>query len=175
MTTHDNDDILSPGDRLPRFRRSYETYRLVELLSELHPGEAYTYRQLSEAMGMEIVGITPSFQSAKRLVFREYGVVLETMYGEGVRRLTDEEIVENSRRGTLTVSRRASQESKRLAQVDFASLSEEQRRTYTTHQSILGAIQAISSARGIATVRNNVIGEMRQLPIKETLDLFREE
>lgn len=174
MTTQD-DDVLNPGDRLPQFRRSFETYKLVELFAELAPGEGYSYHQLSKVLNKPVMGSTPALQTAKRIVLREYGSVIDAVYGEGVRRLTDEEIIEASMRGTKLVSRRATSESEKLGVTDFSKLSDEQKRAYTTHQSILGAIAAISSPKGIATVKRNVIGEMRQLPIRETLDLFRDE
>jgi hypothetical protein len=168
MTT----DIISPSDKKPMFRRSYETNQLVDVLNKLKPGDSITYKQLTDAAGEEINGATPALASARRIVLNELGYVIEPIWGVGMKRLTDEEIVQSASGGTKRISRRARHEADKLSKSDFTTLDDESRKKYAVHASVFGAIAAISSGKGLRTIEQNVVGETRELPLKETLALF---
>ena|SRR6185503_2801439 len=167
------EEVLEPGKRQPSFRRSFETSQLVEILSRLEPGETVSYEKLSEAVVMEVEGGTPALSSARRIVQNESGYVTDAIWGVGIKRLTDEEIVDAATRGTRSLARRARIEADKLSKSDFALLDEEKRKKYAVHQSVFGAIAAISSSKGVGVIEKNIVGETRQLPFKETMKLFQ--
>lgn len=168
------EEVLEPGKRQPNFRRSYETGQLVEALNKMELGETLTYGKLSEAAGMDVDGATPALISARRIVRSENGYITDVVWGVGIKRLTDEEIVEGATKGAASLARRARAESDKLAKSDFGALDDEKRKKYAVHQSVFGAIAAISSSKGIAVIEKNVVGEIMRLPLKETLKLFQE-
>lgn len=167
------EEFLEPGKRQPNFRRSYETSRLVEALNKMEPGETLTYGKLSEFASMDVDGATPALISARRIVQSENGYITDAVWGVGIKRLTDEEIVEAATKGTASLARRARAESHKLSRSDFAALNEDKRKKYAVHQSVFGAIAAISSSKGVAVIEKNVVGEIMRLPVKETMKLFQ--
>lgn len=170
MTT----DIIEPGKRQPRFKRSYETSQLVEFLSNMKQGDQVTYGKLSALAGIEIHGASSALISARRIILNEYGFVIEPIWGVGMKRLTDEEIVQHASKGTRRLAKGAKNEIEKLAKTEFDILNDDAKRKYATHQSVFGAIASIASSKGVRLVEQNVVGEIKKLPLKETLALFQD-
>jgi hypothetical protein len=171
MATEPETEILEPGKRQPNFKRSYETSVFVELLSKLKQGETITYADLSKPVAFDVHGATPALGSARRIVQNELGYVTDAVWNVGIKRLTDHEIVEAATRGSRHLARRARAESEKLSKTDFDVLTDDARKKYAVHQSVFGAIAAISSNKAKAMIQQH-IGESRALPFKETVKLF---
>lgn len=168
------DEITGPNERLPLFRRSYETGILVAELDKLDAGQQVSYAELSKLAGFKVEGKSYPLLSARRILRSESGKIIDCVYGVGVKRLTDTEIVQAASHGVRSLSRRAWAESDRLTRADFAALDEAARKKYATHQSIFGAVAIMASSKGIAVIEKGVTGSAKELPIKETLLLFQE-
>jgi hypothetical protein len=168
------EEIIQPEDQPPLFLRSYETSKLAEVLSKMEPGDMVSYAALSEACSVDVAGTSYQLRSAREIVSRENNIVTEPVYGQGIRRLTNGEIVNAATKGAMLISRRAKKEGEKLSKSDFAALDDAARRKYATHASVFGAIALMSSNRGVKAIEAAVTGLQRELPIKETLALFSE-
>lgn len=142
---------------VPTFRRSLETQELIERLSKLEPGALVSYADLSEVAGETITGGTPALQSAKRAVEKERGVALSVERGVGVRRLTDDEIVDDTHGARSRIRRQSKRALSRLsAVIDFASLSDEKKRTHQAHAVIYAVIADKASSGAVKRVQSTV-------------------
>lgn len=166
------EEVIQPNKPHPLFQRGYETSLLIPALRGLKPGESVSYAELSEVCGIDIDGASYQLRTAREIVSRESDVVTESVYGQGIRRLTDDDIVKAASRGAMLISKRAKKEGDKLSKSDFAALDESARRRYATHASVFGAIALISSSKGVKSIESAATTSQRELPLKETLALF---
>lgn len=132
------------------FQRSYETNKLIEVLSAMKQGEMLTYAQLSEIAGAAICGANPSFASARRHVQANSPAVFGIMLKVGVKRLTDEEIVKNGPKNLSHVVRTVKKGARQLSGViDYAGLSDEMKRSHQAHAVIYAKISDEASTKSI--------------------------
>jgi hypothetical protein len=166
-------DIIGPNDRQPLFKRSYEASVLVNILGEMTQGEQLSYQFLSKKAGFRVEGKTPALATARRILLSDKGMNFEAVYGVGLKRLTDPEIVKAGSRGTQSLSRKATREGDKLRNADFAILSNPEKLRCAALQSVFGAISLMASAPSVTKIENGCSGASRELPIAETLAFFQ--
>jgi|6_EtaG_2_1085325.scaffolds.fasta_scaffold00659_14 hypothetical protein len=171
------------------FEISVEARLLYARLKEVSIGEVILYTELAAIGGrpmktdedtgklidrrfpLELYG---ALSTARRRAQKDDGIILDAVYGEGLKRLNDHEIVGTSQRyidGTRRASRRAS---KRLACVaDFDSLPAEDKVHHNTFMSLFGALAVITRAKSVKKLEGHVQQAHEQLPLVKTLEAFK--
>lgn len=74
------------------FTRSKETEALARFFAEMSIGQTVSIEDLSKAVGFVVTPALGSYSSARRVAMKDSGVVIETVRGVGVKRLSGEEI-----------------------------------------------------------------------------------
>jgi len=132
-----------------------------------------SYVLLSEKAGFPVKGGTPALGTARRVLLSDKNMNFEAVYGVGIKRLTDPEIVKAGSRGTQSLSRKATREGEKLRNADFGILSNPEKLRCTALQSVFGAISLMASAPSVSKIENGCSGTTRELPIADTLAFFQ--
>src|ERR1051326_1826416 len=126
---------------------SVDTRLLCDRLRELKPGETISYEDLSGCIGRSVVERARGLlTSARHIVLRDDRIVTEAVAKVGIKRLTDEEIV-NSIGGQARrhIGRTARVAIRKTTAVKFDQLTSEQKVRQNTELSHLGALNAFSA------------------------------
>lgn len=131
----------------PRFHRSFETQKILDLLVKIPSGEVITYKAMTEACGAEINGYSYAARSARALAEKETGFIFSPVTGVGLKRLTDDEIVQNSHADRSRLRNIAKRALVKLTAVqNFHGLPEDLKRTHQAHATILAVVADVASA-----------------------------
>lgn len=153
---------------------AYETRQIVELLMSAEPGQSITFAQIREACGMNSINACRGYLSTARKTVRREGLLFEAIRGQGLRRMTDEEIATRTPEWRRKRIRRQSREMvKDLAAVnDFAGLSDEARLSVYVAQTEAAIIDKATSRGAETTLRDASRAKQDQLAIGESLRLL---
>lgn len=156
----------------PTFQMSSDARFLLQRLAKAQKGEVITYVALSEIIGSRVDGSTSALHTAFRRALRDHDMVFATVAGEGVKRLTDPEIVAQSE-DLMQRQRRASKRAaEKLTKVDFASISDEEKVRHNAHLSLFGSVAHLSTRKQVEQVEAAVRKSGHDLPIAQTLKMF---
>jgi hypothetical protein len=155
------------------FELSADAKILRSLLEGASVGDTITYDMMSKAIGRDVREHSRSaLGTARQGVLRDKGIVFGTEPGVGFIRLTDEEIVKSTESDRKRLQRTAKRSLKKLSVVNFAALSEEQKRSHIVASAQIGAVSMFSTASSAKKIESKVSGSTGSLPIGETLKLF---
>lgn len=150
------------------FELSADARFLRQELQKLKPGEEITYGRLSQIVGKEVRGSFPALQSARRGLVKD-GFIFSPVRGEGIRRLTDNEVVDAASGDITRMRRHARRAGLRLSTVEVDKLTPEKQVAFTAKASIIGAVSALTTEKAIAKVEKVSGGRAEELPIAQTL------
>ncbi len=91
----------------PLFAQNSETQKLVAILSEMSIGEVLSFADLTKRAGFAVSSGMPSYQSARRILVRDYRIITEGVRGVGVQRLDGSGMVQRGGRLMRGIRRRA--------------------------------------------------------------------
>ncbi len=151
-----------------QFEVSADTRFIRQRLHEMNPGDFISYGELTNLISKPVNGAIPCLQSARQSLLRE-GFVFGNIRGEGIKRLSDAEIVTASDMDISTMRRRARKAGKKLSTVSYELLPPEKQLSYTAKISIVGAIAAIATDKAIGLIEKTAGGRSGELPIAETM------
>lgn len=151
-----------------QFELSADTRFIRQRLHELRPGDSVPYTELSALINKTVEGATPALQSAKRSLLKE-GYVFAPIFGEGIKRLADDEVVTAADGDIATMRRRARKAGMKLSTVSYEQLTPTKQLALTAKVSIVGAIAAIATGRAIVAIEKVASGKSGELPIAETM------
>lgn len=152
------------------FEMSSESRVLRQRLRQAKIGEVVSYAQLSADVGKAVSGASGALQSARRALLNDEHMVFDVVYGVGVKRLADAEIVAASDRDLAKVRRAAKRGARRLASIgNFAALSPKDQLRYTLGMSVLALVNHTTSDRAAQAIAASASGRASQLPITETI------
>jgi hypothetical protein len=150
---------------------SADTRRLADALATAARGEIVTYKQLSEAIGRDIMGCRWLLYSALHVIERESGAVFATERRIGYRRLAPEEIVKIGQTARAHIRRTARAGARTIsAGVAGANdLTPEMARQILAEQSALGLLEHVARDRNLPAVAET---ETRPLSVAATAREF---
>lgn len=129
------------------FVKSDDTLIVEQKLRDCAIGEIVTYQALSAAISRDIRSEAySSLTSARRCCERD-GIVFDVVINEGLRRLSDEEIVSTADAAMLKQRRISQRYRKRLEQVDIGKLSTEAKRELVARSAQLSAVELFASKK----------------------------
>lgn len=149
-----------------QFEMSADTRWLRQRLHEMSPGDFVSYAELSEKIGKPVTGGYSALQSARRHLIKE-GYVFSPIRGEGMRRMTDSEVVATD--DIAPLRRHARRVGTKLSAVSYDQLTAPQQLYHTTKSSIVAVVATITTECAVKKVEKAAGGMAGELPIAETL------
>lgn len=164
------------GKAIPEI--SVDAKLLYERLKKVGIGEMISWDELSDVVSRDARAGGPAYgalTTARRRALTNEGMVFDPVFGKGLKRLGDTEIVETSQAKIDAVRRRSRQALKRLSCVqDFGALLPEQRIKHNTFASVFSAFVTITKAGPMKKLEGRVAEAQEQLPLAKTLEAFRQ-
>lgn len=155
------------------FEMSADARLLRQRLAAVKIGESVTYADLSREISKPVDGAFPALQTARRSLLNNDGYVFAVIRGEGLKRLSDEEIVAASDQDVNRIRRTAKKGARKLASVqDYGAMSNASQLRHTTRLSVMTAVAHMASSKGIEKLEEPAKGRAKELPISETLAAF---
>lgn len=148
-----------------------ETSLLIERTKDQKPGFMFTYADL-KALGIDVRGGGYGYlASARHILLRDYGLLLETVKGVGVRVANPEQKLD-AMGSTMRRIPRTLRKAGRISQaIDYASLPEQRRPEYNARTAVLGSLKLLAAASSIKKVEGQTASG-QSLSSKEVLGLF---
>lgn len=156
------------------FEASVDSVIIGKKLSALSPGQTISYDALCALVPGRDLRVKHRYilETGRGLALKENKVVTGCVSGEGIKRLTDEEIV-TLPESTISHIRRVSKRAcRKVLCSDYDKLDAEGKRTFNAGLSVLGAITQFTSQKVLNDINERVAKAVARLPVEETLMLF---
>jgi len=154
-----------------RFEKSADTAVIENMFLQASVGDVISYDDMTRALGRDVrTHCASNVQSAKRLA-EAAGIVLGSIKNVGYQRLDDSQIIDTAESSRKRIMRKSRRSLRRLSSVEFAKLSDDDKRKHTTFAAQMGAMNYFSTATTKKKIASNVNGK-DVLAIGDTLKLF---
>jgi hypothetical protein len=174
VMTDQPDQPDQPTNR-PTFTASYDVRTLVLYLSECPVGKLITYQEMSGLIDKDVqTEARHILTSARKITQREHGIVFGTIPEEGLKRLSDYEIVQTGQDTVVKIRRASHRGVTRIAVAQPEKLSLEQRTQQNTYLSFLAMLHLASQEKRIKKLEAKVKEVQARLPLDTTLEAFKE-
>ena len=154
---------------------SPDTRLLYQRLSKMNVGDFISYADLTEEIGRNVQKEARHYLDSARLICqREHDKTFGVIINEGLKCLTDSEIVETAV-STIGHIRRASRKSiKRLRCIrNFAALSNEDKIRHNANVSAIALIAHMTKSNNMKKLTSKVQETQERLPYAKTLEAFK--
>lgn len=156
---------------------SVDAKLLHQALRAVAIGGVISWAQLRDVIGREVRAGQKGYgalQTARHRALRDDNMVFAAVHGEGLKRLTDEEIVETGADTVKRVRRIARKGAEKLLAVaDFDALPNAAKIRHNAYTSMCGALTAIATERKVEVLEKNVTNAKAALPVAKALELFK--
>jgi hypothetical protein len=152
---------------------SIDTKMLTDRLAKLGTGEMVPYAELSSLIGRNVQKeARGNLMSAMRRLLAD-GSVFGTVRGQGVKRLTDLEIVGCGPEIIGRVRRAARRAGAKLANIqDFDALPPEAQTTHNMALSVVGVLAHMTKAGTVRKLEERIEAGRQALPLRRTLEVL---
>lgn len=155
-----------------QFQMSADARFLMQELRKIGVGKRVTYAALQEAVGKD--DIAGPLSTARHALLREENIVFGVIRGEGLKRLSDLEIVDTAADTSRRLRRAARRGIQTLSAVgDFSALPRQDQMRHSASVSIFGVVAEMATAKAVAKIEDKIGDEARALPFAATLEAFR--
>lgn len=171
-----NAEAIEIVKRFPPSHISADTVRIIRRLESAKIGDVITYQELGSLIGAGVSPGNPGYSklaTAKRVLLRERGMVFGAVLNQGVKRLNDSEIVDDTHNGIRRLRRMNIRQELKLASVDDRRLNEHDRVRANCMRTLLAFNRDIFSKKRIGMIENQVKSENTRLSLEDTLKLFK--
>lgn len=153
---------------------SVDAQALAKRLASAQPGQLFTWEELNQVLpGRSLSGKDRYvLNTAKRLVQRENKIVFASVHGEGIRRMTDEEIADLRHSTVRRVRNIARRDARKMTCADYEKLTNEKRISLNTGLAICGAIAQFTKAGSVKQVELQTAVSQKRLSFEETIKQF---
>jgi len=164
---------MESDDKRALFEPSIDRRLVEDRLRKATVGELVSYSELAGIIDRDMQnGGRGVLTSARRALERD-GVIFAVVRDEGVKRLSDPEIVKTGE-DTIARARRASRRGyRRVSMANYDKLSKEDQVTHNAYLSILGALAAVTKTSSVRRVEARVAESRECLPLAATLEAFK--
>lgn len=156
------------------FAASIDAGLLADRLATLGVGEPASYADLTAVIGTDVRrgrGLS-ALRTARRQLQRERQMVFNVERGVGLRRLSDDQVVEAGASYLAKVRRAARRGAKLVTSVSsYEALPAHLKVRHNAQVSIFGAIEAVAAGKAVARLGERT--GAKPLPISATIDAFR--
>ena len=152
---------------------SIETDALRRFCLSLLPGEFVTYDEMKARLGFDVRDQAGRLYRVRDSLKRSGKCVVDIVPKQGVRRLTDQEVVNgHSSRYLRRVGRAALRGVGGNASVEYAALSDADKTRHNVTQATFGVVRLFAKKRGQAKIEAGLKETRPTLPPKDILKLF---
>lgn len=163
-----------PFEPKPDSRHGYDVRRLIEAGMTVQPNTLWSFTDISELLQRPVIGNDPALQRALHMLSRDHSREFKNVRTVGYIRLSDEGIVGEAGNDRAAVKRRVKRASQRSSNIsEWDKLADPLKREVDAHRSILALLRHVIAPRAIKRVRHEVDRIRDELPLAETLRLFR--
>lgn len=152
---------------------SYESLLLYEKLKTLEPDEFVSYETLSALIGRDVQKYRGHLSTAIKKCLRENHIVVESVRGEGVKRLKYADAIRAQGKipkHIRSVSRRSVA---KITSGDYDTLSKEMQVEHNARLSQLSTFTYFATEPNYRKIEQKVEQAQKRLPIGKTLDIFK--
>lgn len=165
-------------EKTERFKMGVDTKLMVAALEKVEIGQVVTYAELSKVIGRPVMGDSPPLQTAKRYLRKESGYVFDIeVFGESIRRLNDEEIVDKSKKLVGKIRRATRRTKAELMCVRPGDLRPEKRIEFIASSSFAGAMELAAKPTRfkllVSAASQKTGDDLLPINTSETLELFK--
>ena len=154
------------------FEVSLETRLLTDALLDAPVGEVVTFAALSEKVGYDTHGGDPRLQSALRRAFSMQDAVFSSVRGVGYKRLNDDEKITSVATARDRARRASKREMRKLATVEFDSLSPEMKVRHNAEMTMMNALHLFGKDSSVAKIETAVKASGQALPLGRTMEFL---
>lgn len=147
---------------------------LVDFLATKPEGTTIAYTAMNELIGRPVDPTSEGYRyltSARRILLRDHGIVIDAEPKVGVRVCTNEEKILVSNRDLARGRRAVKRSRQKLTAVQYDQLSDGKKREWNARMSMLGALELMAAPKAVARVEKAIEGHV--LPSARTLELFK--
>lgn len=157
------------------FVRSIDTSLLISRLKDLPVGTFVSYEDLSKHIGRTVTGSTGSLQSARRALLAEEGAIWDCCPGEGIQRLSDDQIATSRQASVRTrIKNVANKASKEYGCVNLEKVKDKE--AFLAAMSYAGLIAQVSKQRSMKKLEAKVdTSDPQPLSIGVSLDALKQQ
>lgn len=156
----------------PTYEMSSNARFILQRLAKAEKGELVSYKTLADLIGSEVNGSTGALHTATRRALRDHDMVFAAVPGEGVKRLTDAEIVAQSEDAVQRQRRASRRAAEKLTKVDFGAITDDEKVRHNAHLSLFSSVAHISSRKQVEQIEAAVRKAGHDMPIAQTLKMF---
>jgi len=158
------------------FELNVDTQILFDRLSTMKKGDFIAYETLTDLIkkNVQIEGYRYLY-TARNMMRKMHGIVIDVIENEGLRALTDEEnIALTGKRALKGIRNKAKLAASKITKIDdFSKLSDESKIKHNAHLGIFQIFIANTSKKRIEKVENKVAETGEKLPMNGILELFK--
>jgi hypothetical protein len=159
----------------PNFIASIDVQTLCRAMAESQVGDILTYQQLSALIHKDIqTEGRQALLSARRIVQRDMQIVFGTIYKEGLKRLSDTEIVMTGQQTVVRIRRASHRGAARVAVARPERLQPDGRLRQNTLLSLLAMIHASTTESRMRKLEGKVAQAESKLPLEATLNAMQQ-
>lgn len=153
---------------------AHEVRRIIDIGLSVEVDTLWTYAQMAEQMGREVVGNDSALQKALARLSRDHGVEFKNVRKIGYIRLSDQGIVDQSGGDRVGITRKVRRVSQRSANIqNFDALTDSLKLEVNAHRTVLALMREIVKPSAVRRVKQEVDRARTELDIDSTLALFR--
>lgn len=151
------------------------TKLLIECLLKFQTNEVCFYQEILKAIGKDKMDMQARaiISKSRRRLLKDHNMVFDTVRKQGLKRLSDEDIVKLGANGVKQIRKSAQRTTQKMVTVDYEKLSDQGKTTHNTFLSVLGTLSAIAQPSKIAAVQREVQNSKIQLSIGSTLEALK--
>lgn len=149
---------------------------LIRFLADKKVGEIILYEELSNIINFNVTEPKGRgyLETAKKRLLKDENIVFDTIRGEGIKRLSDEEIAKTTGKGYLksvrAKGRKAYQKNK---VVNYNALSDSAKIDHQCTMTILSLMNHVTDRKSIKKIEDKVKETNLEIDQKETLKMLR--
>lgn len=151
-----------------------ETKLLVDLIKDKEEGTTISYAEMEQCIGRSVKSGTQGYgylSSAKRILLRDHGVLVDAEPKVGIRVCTNEEKMIVAQRDVKRARRAVKRSGQKLRSVEYQRLTEDQKKDFNSRMSLAGALELLSAPKAVEKVAKIIADHT--LPSAKILELFK--
>lgn len=154
--------------------RSAEANILIKRLKKLAVGELVGYDELSKLISGDVQHKHRYLlDTARRALLNEDRIVVECVWGDGMKRLENDAIPAIGAQARGRIHRISKKACKKMTCADFEKLSNEQKLELNTNMSLMGVLAMVTKNNKVQQLKAAVSAMEDRLPLNKTLELFK--
>lgn len=166
-------DVFAPDDRAPIGRRRLDARVIAERLATAAVGELIPYSELTQLVRLNVQGPGRSALESARSIAQRKGIVFGVILNVGLKRLTDEEIVDTGFTAEAHVRRHVKRAKRKLLVAEYEKLKPEKQSKRNAYLTSLSIHEFVASEKTMKRIEGAVTEKQSRLSLEQTIEMFK--